>query len=258
MLEIIIFNIIKYINIIKCINIFKEKYLIILNMLFYYIHIPRTGGTHFIRTLKKNNIEKNVIYPLEHYSSAQKSNYTTDNIIFSYRDPLSHFISELKDTMNERIIKYNNYLKNNNNFEVWMNEKSIEVYKNFTSFDNFLDCLTNRENDKHNIALRCNNLFLECRNYYSFEMFFDSVEKVKKHNKVYAINLLHANSDIKNVLEKITNKIIIVPDKNLSDCGRQLNLVINYDSYINKYESKFKNIFPKEYELYNYFLTIIN
>lgn len=226
-----------------------------MNEKFVYIHIPRTGGSFFIKNLKNNNI-KNVTI-LDHANSRNFiRNNTNKNIIFSFRDPFIHKISCMENfEYNSRVADYFN---KTNNFKYSKDEYFFEPYYCFKTIDEWIDNLVNSDKDYHDKAYEYWNKIINF-DYnmliWDYESFFKDINHIKKQNKVYAINLDNIHSDIKKVFKQITNNKInndFVINEEKSETHR------DYSYYKDKYEEKYKKMFSKEYELYDYFLSMSN
>jgi len=220
-----------------------------MNEHFTYIHIPRTGGSFFTKKLREHNI-KNVKL-LDHASSRRfLRDNISKNIIFSFRDPFIHKISCMKNfNYNSRVIDYFN---KTNKFKYSKDEYFFEPYHYFKTIDEWLDNLLNTDKEHHKIAYDFWNKIINFDSHmliWDYESFFKDIDHIKNQNKVYAINLDNIENDIARTFKEIANKDIII-----NNTTSETNY--DYSYYKDKYEEKYKKLFPKEYELYEYFMTI--
>lgn len=220
-----------------------------MNNNFVYIHIPRTGGSFFIKTLKQHKL--NNVRVLNHgYSRRFLRENISKNIIFSFRDPFIHKISCMENYQYNSRVK--DYFNKTNKFNYSKDEYFFEPYHYFKTIDEWFDNLLNTDKEHHKIAYDFWNKIINFDQHmliWDYESFFKDIEHIKKQNKVYAINLDNIENDIAQTFKEIANKDIII-NNTKSETNR------DYSYYKDKYEEKYKKMFPKEYELYEYFLQL--
>jgi len=220
-----------------------------MNEQYTYIHIPRTGGSFFIKNINNNNITN--VRTLSHAESRNflKKNIN-QNIIFSFRDPFIHKISCMENFKYDDRVK--DYYNKTNKFKYSKDEYFFEPYHYFKTIDEWLDNLLDKNKKNHKKAYEYWNKIINFDYHmliWDYESFFIDINHLKQQKNVFAINLDNIHNDIANTLNQITDKDIKV-DISTSETNR------DYLYYINKYEDKYKQMFPKEYDLYDYFLTI--
>lgn len=192
--------------------------------LFFHLHIPRTGGTHFQRNmlpalqpiLLKNNIGVHNIKEEDtaHWCWFKPLISEKTYIYCSFRDPVERLVSQFANQASKAILNNNSTYKindiNKNNFYAWI-ENGYEKYKNVQSKS------ITYYNENHNIYKPSKNIVWSPDEYpkldhYMFEDDFIKfqIDKEELYKNFNRINLKIKSIDLygEEKQKKLLNKIL--------------------------------------------------